>query len=154
MVARQRRYDWSRRPCQTLHRMMRLEPRLAQAAEVDAAERPPRPARHDRLSPRLFGDVDVLSVDHLEDRARARAVAHLVHGDFTRDAGKALEPGEATANLVAVGFQIGWIVGHARLLDAVFVGIDDVIGAWPAVGRFAAQLRHYLFDVGLHLGAR
>src|SRR5262249_22685055 len=45
-VVRLGRHDRARRPRQPLHRMMRLKPRLAQAAEVDAADRPPRRARH------------------------------------------------------------------------------------------------------------
>src|SRR5215470_486392 len=111
--------------------------------------RVPRPAcspkkrRHrEASSPRMpagssgsLGYVDVLAVDHFEDGTGAGSVAVLVHGDFSGDPGEVLESGKAAADPVAIGIQIVRIVGDTRRLDAVLVGIDDVVGPRAAVGR-------------------
>src|SRR5215468_1249001 len=99
-----------------------------------------------------LGDVDILAVDHLEDRARAGSVPVLVHGDLAGDAGKVLEAGEAASDLVAISIEITWIIGYTGCLDAVLVGIDDVVGPWTAVGRlFATVPIDDLLQIGLHL---
>src|SRR3954465_15568220 len=57
-------------------------------------------------APRLFGHVDVFAVDHFQDRARAGAVAPLIHRDLAGDAGKVFQAAEAVADLVAVVLEL------------------------------------------------
>src|SRR5262245_11291030 len=99
-----------------------------------------------------LGGVDVLAVDHLEDGASAGSVAVLVHGDLAGDAGKVPEIGEAASNLIAVGIEIAWIVGYTGCLDAVLVGIDDVVGPRAAIGGPLATVPiDDLLQIGLYL---
>src|SRR6187401_2476565 len=88
-----------------------------------------------RVIARLLGDVDVLSVDHLEDRCDAGAVAHRVHGDRPGNAREILERAEALTDLVTVALEIFRFIGDAGLLETIFERVDDVVGARAAVGR-------------------
>src|SRR4029079_13537182 len=103
---------------------------------------------------RSLSNVDVLSVDHLQDRRDAGAVTHLVHGDRTGNAREILEGAEALADLVAVALEILRLVGDARLLEAIFERVDDIVGAGTAVGRqLAVELGPDFLYVGLDLRA-
>ena len=84
---------------------------------------------------RLLHDINVLAVDHLQDRGNAGAVAHRVHGDRSGHAREILQRAEALADLVAVAVEIGGLIGDAGLLEAILERVDDVVGARAAVGR-------------------
>src|SRR6185312_10196486 len=105
--------------------------------------------------PRLLRDIDVLAIDHFQDRGDAGSVTHSVHGDRSRHAGEILQRAETLADFVAIAGEISGLISDASFLEAVFERIDDVVGARAAVGRQrAVHLGLDLLDECLHLRAR